>query len=112
MCTLRREPAGNRDNLLLRLLDLGQPDRALGFEIGLEHLGCPLRHIAEELVLQRLVRALERHNELIGRDLAGQHLHATVVDIDETVEDKHVVLDLLRQFLVGAADFLHHRGLD
>ena len=57
-----------------------QLDRALRLEVVLHHLRRALRHVLEELLLQLLVRRLERDDQLVARNLAQQLLHAAIVD--------------------------------
>src|SRR5579884_4318896 len=55
-----RELARDLQDLALRALHLGDAHGSFGFEIVLEHLGGALRHVLEDLVLQVVVRALQR----------------------------------------------------
>src|SRR5690349_12426525 len=54
------ELARREQDFLLCRFDVREAHRTLGLEIALEHLGRALRHVLEDLGLERLVRALER----------------------------------------------------
>src|SRR6202050_5851689 len=65
-------------NFLLRRLDLREPHWPLGFEVILHHLSGAFRHVLEDFLLQRLVRRLERNDQLVARHFAQQLLHAAI----------------------------------
>src|SRR5690349_7118495 len=70
------ELAGRDQDFLLRALDVREAYRTLVREIVLHHFGRALRHVLEDLRLELFVRALEREQQLVGRHLAQQLLHA------------------------------------
>ena len=63
-------------NLLLRGFDLGNPHRRAHFQVVTQHFSGALGHVLENLLLHRLVRALERDYQRIRRDLTQQRLNA------------------------------------
>ncbi len=92
-------------------IDFGQAHRSLGFQVFLHHLGRTLRHVGEDLVAQALRGTLQRHDQRLGLDFAQQQLDAAAVDVDDVLEDEHLVHDLLRHVLVVGAQVVHHCSL-
>src|SRR3990172_3859109 len=86
------EPSRYLYDLLLRPLDLGELHRALRLHVFSQHLGGPLGHVLQELVLYRLVRALEREAQYVRRDLLYDELQAPVVHAHEVGEYEHLLL--------------------
>src|SRR4051794_31359380 len=60
---LLRQLANDRQDFFLRGLDFGQPHRAFGFQIVLQHFSCTLRHVLEDLLFESLVRALHGNQQ-------------------------------------------------
>ncbi len=66
------------DDLLLHLLDRRETDRAEVFHFFAEHVAGPLRHVAQDLVLEFFAGALEGHGPLRRFDVLEHRLNVFV----------------------------------
>src|SRR5690348_12160870 len=89
------ETADGAYDAALRLLDDGEPLRRLVLHLLEEHLGAALRHVAEDLLLDLLRDAAQRHREVLLVDVLQDELHAAVVELDDVLEDEEQHPDLL-----------------
>ena len=86
-----------RQDFLLRRFDVGEPHRTLRRDVVFQDLGRALRHVLEDLLLDLLVRGLERDRQHVGLHLAQDRLDAAVVDLEQVLEHEQRVLDLLAE---------------
>src|SRR4051794_19475390 len=95
------ERTDHRNDLLLRLLDHLDLDRAEQVDLLQQVLPAAFGEVAGDLVADRLGDSLERGGQIGRFDLAQHQLHRTVVQVDDVLEHEHPPADLLGDF--GAA---------
>src|SRR5690606_20055737 len=84
-------------DLLLRLLDLAQPDRAEDLHLLLHQVDGTLRHVREEALADRLARALERQRQHLFVGPVDDFADARFLDVDQILENEHQVPDRRRR---------------
>src|SRR5689334_22402391 len=79
------EPADDRDDAALRLLDDRAALRRQQLELLVQHLGAARRQVAEDLLLDLSGHAAQRQREVLLVDLLHDLLNAAVVDLDDVL---------------------------
>ena len=98
--------AHDLQDLALLRLDFRHAHRTARVEVFGEQFGGALRHVREELLAQRRLRALQRDDQRLGLDFLQQQLDRAVFQVEQVLEHEHLIDDLLRQFrVVFAARF-------
>ena len=77
--------------------DVGQSDRTLGSQIVAQHFRGSLGHVAEHLVQDPVVSALEGQYQQVRPDFTQQGLDAPIIRRQQMFEHEHALADLLRQ---------------
>src|ERR1039458_5918479 len=96
----------NRDDLLLRRLDLFDFDRAQRLHVFSQHLGTTRRHTLQEVFLELVTGSFQGNRQHLAVDAAKDLLHAVLIDQQQVFEDEHQVADGLRERRVPAVDGL------
>ena len=91
------QAADDVDDLLLGLLDVREPHRAEVLHFLAEQVAGPLRHVAEDLVLQLGAGALQGHRPLRAFHVLQQRLDVAVGKLGDVLEDEHQAADFLDQ---------------
>src|SRR5690242_5520845 len=105
------EAADGADDAALRLLDHAAALRRLVFHLLHQHLGAALRHVPEDLLLDLLGHAAERHREVLLVHVLEHELDAAVVELDDVLEDEQEHLDLLGELRVLLGERVDHVAL-
>src|SRR5947207_4077755 len=105
------EVADGGDDASLRLLDDGAALRGLVLHLLDEHLGPALGHVPEDLLLDLLGHATQRHGEVLLVHVLEHELHAAVVELEDVLEDEEQHPDLLRELRVLMRQRLDHVAL-
>src|SRR5438105_8859234 len=94
------EGADDLDDVVPRLFDILEADRAEQVDLLGQVAGSPLRQVAHDLALDLGGGALEGEGQVLGVDLAEHQLHGPVVELDDVLEDEHPAADLVGQLRV------------
>src|SRR6185437_5952600 len=105
------EAADGADDPALRLLDHAAALWRLVLHLLEEHLGPALRHVAQDLLLDLLGDAAERHREVLLVHVLQHELDAAVVELDDVLEDEQEHLDLLGELRVFLGERVDHVAL-